>query len=171
VRRYGAELTAEHRQRLQFELEVVEKTGFAAYILFVWDFVAWARQRGIPCGPRGSAAGSIIVYCLGIADLDPVKYGIAFERFLNPERIQMPDIDMDFADDRRDEVIQYVIDKYGADRVAQIITFGRLQPARRFAMGDGPFDLAVERGRPAPGLIPADPDWLEDCRRVKAEPN
>ncbi|MCA1644614.1 MAG: DNA polymerase III subunit alpha, partial [Chloroflexi bacterium] len=119
-------LSTEHRQRLAYELDVVEKTGFAAYILFVWDFVAWARQRAIPCGPRGSAAGSIILYCLGISDLDPVQYGLTFERFLNPERIQMPDIDMDFADDRRDEVIQYVIDRYGNDRVAQIITFGRL---------------------------------------------
>jgi DNA polymerase-3 subunit alpha len=125
-KRYGASLTQEHQQRLSYELEVVEKTGFAAYILFVWDFVDWARRRGIPCGPRGSAAGSIILYCLGISDLDPVKYGLTFERFLNPERIQMPDIDMDFADDRRDEVIQYVIDRYGRDRVAQIITFGRL---------------------------------------------
>jgi DNA polymerase-3 subunit alpha len=125
-RRYGAALTVEHRQRLKYELEVVEKTGFAAYILFVWDFVDWARQRGIPCGPRGSAAGSIILYCLGISDLDPVRYGLTFERFLNPERIQMPDIDMDFADDRRDEVIQYVIGRYGRERVAQIITFGRL---------------------------------------------
>jgi len=125
-RRYGSGLTDAHRQRLIYELEVVEKTGFAAYILFVWDFVDWARKRGIPCGPRGSAAGSIILYCLGISDLDPVRYGLTFERFLNPERIQMPDIDMDFADDRRDEVIQYVIDRYGRERVAQIITFGRL---------------------------------------------
>ncbi|MBV9602209.1 MAG: DNA polymerase III subunit alpha [Chloroflexi bacterium] len=125
-RRYGAELKDEHRQRLRYELDVVDKTGFAAYILFVWDFVDWARRRGIPCGPRGSAAGSIILYCLGISDLDPVRYGLTFERFLNPERIQMPDIDMDFADDRRDEVIQYVIDRYGRERVAQIITFGRL---------------------------------------------
>ncbi|MDQ6672863.1 MAG: DNA polymerase III subunit alpha, partial [Chloroflexota bacterium] len=124
--RYASGVTAEHRQRLQYELDVVEKTGFAAYILFVWDFVAWARKRAIPCGPRGSAAGSIILYCLGISDLDPVAYGLTFERFLNPERIQMPDIDMDFADDRRDEVIQYVIDRYGQARVAQIITFGRL---------------------------------------------
>jgi len=125
-RRYGASLTEQHRQRLRYELEVVETTGFAPYILFVWDFVDWARRRGIPCGPRGSAAGSIIVYSLGISDLDPVGYGLTFERFLNPERIQMPDIDMDFADDRRDEVIQYVIDRYGSERVAQIITFGRL---------------------------------------------
>jgi DNA polymerase III subunit alpha len=125
-KRYASTLSEEHRQRLRYELDVVEKTGFAAYILFVWDFVDWARRRGIPCGPRGSAAGSIILYCLGISDLDPVRYGLTFERFLNPERIQMPDIDMDFADDRRDEVIQYVIDRYGRERVAQIITFGRL---------------------------------------------
>jgi len=125
-KRYGPGLNTAHRQRLSYELDVVEKTGFAAYILFVWDFVDWARKRAIPCGPRGSAAGSIILYCLGISDLDPVHYGLTFERFLNPERIQMPDIDMDFADDRRDEVIQYVIERYGSDRVAQIITFGRL---------------------------------------------
>jgi len=125
-RRYGQQLTDEHRKRLEYELSVVETTGFAEYILFVWDFVDWARKRGIPCGPRGSAAGSIILYSLGISDLDPVRYGLTFERFLNPERIQMPDIDMDFADDRRDEVIQYVIDRYGRERVAQIITFGRL---------------------------------------------
>ena len=125
-RRYAGRLGDQHRERLRYELDVVETTGFAAYILFVWDFVDWARKRGIPCGPRGSAAGSIILYSLGISDLDPVEYGLTFERFLNPERIQMPDIDMDFADDRRDEVIQYVIDRYGRDRVAQIITFGRL---------------------------------------------
>jgi DNA polymerase-3 subunit alpha len=125
-RRYAENLSEEHWQRLRYELDVVETTGFAAYILFVWDFVDWARRRGIPCGPRGSAAGSIILYCVGISDLDPVRYGLTFERFLNPERIQMPDIDMDFADDRRDEVIQYVIDRYGRERVAQIITFGRL---------------------------------------------
>ncbi len=126
VKRYGGSLSDQHRERLRYELQVVETTGFAPYILFVWDFVDWARKKNIPCGPRGSAAGSIILYCLGISDLDPVKYGLTFERFLNPERIQMPDIDMDFADDRRDEVIQYVIDRYGSDRVAQIITFGRL---------------------------------------------
>src|SRR5207244_12036005 len=118
-RRYGASLLEEHRQRLAYELDVVEKTGFAAYILFVWDFVDWARRRGIPCGPRGSAAGSIILYCLGISDLDPVQYGLTFERFLNPERIQMPDIDMDFADHRRDEGIQSVIDRYAPDRPAR----------------------------------------------------
>ncbi len=124
--RYGDRLADAHWQRLNYELDVIDKTGFASYVLFVWDFVDWARRRGITCGPRGSAAGSIILYALGISDVDPVKYGLTFERFLNPERIQMPDIDMDFADDRRDEVIQYVVDRYGRERVAQIITFGRL---------------------------------------------
>jgi len=124
--RYGSRLTQEHRDRLEYELNVIESTGFAAYILFVWDFVDWARRQGITCGPRGSAAGSIVLYCLGISDVDPVGFGLTFERFLNPERIQMPDIDMDFADDRRDEVIQYVVERYGRERVAQIITFGRL---------------------------------------------
>jgi DNA polymerase-3 subunit alpha len=114
------------RQRLEYELEVVRKTGFSAYILLVWDFVAWARAQKIPCGPRGSAAGSIILYLLGIADVDPIEYGLTFERFLNPERVQMPDVDMDFADERRAEVIQYCIERYGADHVAQMVTFGRL---------------------------------------------
>ncbi len=124
--RYGDQLSQTHWDRLDYELDVIEKTGFPAYILFVWDFVRWAREQGITCGPRGSAAGSIILYVLGISDVDPVKYGLTFERFLNPERVQMPDIDMDFADDRREDVIRYVVDRYGRERVAQIITFGRL---------------------------------------------
>jgi DNA-directed DNA polymerase III PolC len=113
-------------ERLEYELSVIEKTGFSTYMLFVWDFVRYARERGIPCGPRGSAAGSIVLYCLGISTIDPLEYGLTFERFLNPERIQMPDIDMDFADNRRDEVINYVVETYGRDHVAQIATFGRL---------------------------------------------
>jgi len=119
-------LRPEVEARLEYELGVIEKTGFASYILFVWDFVRYARERGIPCGPRGSAAGSLVLYCLGISTIDPLEYGLTFERFLNPERIQMPDIDMDFADNRRDEVIEYVVRTYGRDHVAQIITFGRL---------------------------------------------
>jgi DNA polymerase-3 subunit alpha len=119
-------VTPEVEERLEYELGIIQKTGFAPYMLFVWDFVDWARRQGILCGPRGSAAGSIVLYCLGISQIDPLTYGLTFERFLNPERIQMPDIDMDFADDRRDEVIEYVVGRYGRDRVAQIITFGRL---------------------------------------------
>ncbi|HLH24520.1 MAG TPA: DNA polymerase III subunit alpha [Chloroflexota bacterium] len=119
-------LRPEVEQRLEYELGVIERTGFSAYMLFVWDFVRYARESGIPCGPRGSAAGSIVLYCLGISTIDPMEYGLTFERFLNPERIQMPDIDMDFADNRRDEVIDYVVRTYGRDHVAQIITYGRL---------------------------------------------
>ncbi len=124
-RRYD-HVTPEIEERLRYELDVVRTTGFAAYILFVWDFVDHARKQNIMCGPRGSAAGSIILYCLGITTIDPIAHGLTFERFLNPERIQMPDIDMDFADTRRDEVIEYVATHYGRDHVAQIVTFGRL---------------------------------------------
>ena len=101
--------------------------GFAGYFLIVWDIINFARSKGIPVGPgRGSAAGSLVAYALRITDLDPLVYGLLFERFLNPERISLPDIDMDFCMDRRGEVINYVIDKYGNDHVAQIITFGTL---------------------------------------------
>lgn len=114
-------------KRLQYELSVIEKTGFADYFLIVADFINWAKKEGIIVGPgRGSAAGSIVSYSLNITDLDPLPYGLLFERFLNPERISMPDIDIDFADDRRDEVIAYVKEKYGENHVAQIITFGTM---------------------------------------------
>ncbi len=123
--RYGAP-SAEHIARLQYELSVVEQTGFAEYFLIVRDFAQFARLQRIAMGVRGSAAASIILYCLEITDIDPMAHDLIFERFLNLERREMPDIDMDFADDRRDEVIRYVADKYGHDRVAQIITFGTL---------------------------------------------
>ncbi|MDD3887790.1 MAG: DNA polymerase III subunit alpha [Patescibacteria group bacterium] len=114
-------------ERLDYELSVIEKTGFASYFLIVSDFVNWAKDTGIVVGPgRGSAAGSLIAYLLRITDLDPIKNDLLFERFLNPERISMPDIDMDFADTRRGEVLQYVKRKYGADHVAQIVTFGKM---------------------------------------------
>jgi DNA polymerase III subunit alpha len=116
----------EARRRLDYELSVVRETGFANYILVVRDFAEFARGRGIAMGVRGSAAGSIILYCLGITDIDPLAHRLVFERFLNVERREMPDIDMDFADDRRDEVIRYVAEKYGYDHVAQIITFGTM---------------------------------------------
>src|SRR5450756_2465668 len=121
-------------KRQDYELSVIEKTGFSKYILLVYDYVSWARQQGIFCQPRGSAAGSIVLYCLYVADVDPIEYDLTFERFLNPDRVQMPDIDMDFQDDRRHEVIEYVTKKYGADRVAMIVTFGRL--AARAALRD-----------------------------------
>ena len=123
------------RRQLDYELDMIEKMGFTDYFLIVSDFVRFARKKGIPVGPgRGSAAGSMVAYCLGITDIDPMKYGLYFERFLNPERVSMPDIDMDFGDERRDEVVDYVRRKYGADRVAQIVTFGTM--AARNAIRD-----------------------------------
>jgi DNA polymerase-3 subunit alpha len=116
-----------YRERLEFEIQVIERMGFAGYFLVVWDFIRYAREQGIPVGPgRGSAAGSVVSYALRITDIDPLQYDLLFERFLNPERISMPDIDIDFCMRRRGEVIHYVSEKYGRDRVAQIITFGTL---------------------------------------------
>jgi DNA polymerase-3 subunit alpha len=126
-RRYGGSPADAVVERLRYELSIVTKMGFSGYFLVVWDFIAFARRQGIAVGPgRGSSAGSLVAYCLGITNVDPVGYGLLFERFLNPERISMPDMDIDFADDRRDEVIKYVADRYGADRVAHIITFGTM---------------------------------------------
>ena len=103
--------------------------GYAGYFLIVSDFIGWAKKKNIPVGPgRGSGAGSIVAWALNITNLDPIKYGLLFERFLNPERVSLPDFDIDFCTFRRDEVIAYVRSKYGEDKVAQIITFGRLQP-------------------------------------------
>jgi len=134
TRRYGQgdeELTG----RLTYELEMIRDMGFVDYFLIVSDFIAYARGEGIPVGPgRGSAAGSIVSYCLGITDVDPIKYNLFFERFLNPERVSMPDIDIDFCVNRRQEVIDYVNRKYGSDHVAQIITFGTM--AARMAIRD-----------------------------------
>lgn len=133
-RRYS-DATAELRKRLEYELSVIKQVGFAGYFLIVQDFVNEAKRRGITVGPgRGSAAGSMVSYCLGITGVDPMMHGLLFERFLNPERISMPDIDLDFADNRRDEVLQYVREKYGLDHVAQICTFGTL--AARAAVKD-----------------------------------
>ncbi|HEX5940397.1 MAG TPA: DNA polymerase III subunit alpha, partial [Dehalococcoidia bacterium] len=119
-------LPSQVRERLEYELMVIRETGFASYILIVRDYADFARSRSIPRGVRGSAAGSIVLYCTGITDIEPLAYRLVFERFLNLERREMPDIDMDFADDRRDEVIRYVAEKYGYDHVAQLITFGTL---------------------------------------------
>ena len=125
--RYGSSPADAVVERLRYELGVVSKMGFSGYFLVVWDFISYARRQGIAVGPgRGSSAGSLVAYCLGITNVDPIRYGLIFERFLNPERISMPDMDIDFADDRRDEVIRYVVDRYGADRVAHIITFGTM---------------------------------------------
>jgi DNA polymerase III subunit alpha len=125
--RYGSSPADAVVERLRYELGVVSKMGFSGYFLVVWDFISHARRQGIAVGPgRGSSAGSLVAYCLGITNVDPIRYGLIFERFLNPERISMPDMDIDFADDRRDEVIRYVVERYGADRVAHIITFGTM---------------------------------------------
>ena len=116
------------RDRLDYELRMIERMGYAAYFLIVWDFVKYAHENNILVGPgRGSAAGSLVAYCLKITNIDPLKYNLLFERFLNPERVNMPDIDIDFCYEKREEVIEYVINKYGEDRVAQIITFGTMQ--------------------------------------------
>ena len=124
-----------HRERLEYEMSMIRKMGYVDYFLIVGDFVAYAKNNGIPVGPgRGSAAGAMVSYCLGITDLDPMKYSLYFERFLNPERVSMPDIDMDFCQNRRGEVIDYVMRKYGADHVAQIVTFGTM--AARGAVRD-----------------------------------
>ncbi len=118
----------EYEERLAYELSIIERMGFPGYFLIVSDFIKWAKQHDIPVGPgRGSGAGSVVAWALTITDLDPLRFGLLFERFLNPERVSMPDFDVDFCQDRRGEVIRYVKDRYGADRVAQIITFGTLQ--------------------------------------------
>ena len=122
------ETATPYRDRLKFELGVIIEMGFPGYFLIVADFIRWSKDQGIPVGPgRGSGAGSVVAWALTITDLDPLKFGLLFERFLNPERVSMPDFDIDFCQDRRDEVIRYVQEKYGQDKVAQIITFGKLQ--------------------------------------------
>jgi DNA polymerase-3 subunit alpha len=128
-------ITPEIRERLDYELEVIKKMGYSSYFLIVWDFINFARKNNIMVGPgRGSAAGSLAAYCLHITNIDPLKYNLLFERFLNPERVTMPDIDVDFCYERRQEVIDYVVKKYGQDRVAQIVTFGTM--AARAAIRD-----------------------------------
>src|SRR6185369_9418397 len=118
---------AEYAERLDTEIKIIQQMKFSGYFLIVWDFIRFAKQKGIPVGPgRGSAAGSLVSYAMDITDIDPLAYGLLFERFLNPERISMPDIDIDFCTRGRGEVIQYVTEKYGREQVAQIITFGTL---------------------------------------------
>ena len=145
IDRYGEERARSDqalRERLDYELSVITKMGYASYFLIVWDFIKYAKDHDIPVGPgRGSAVGSIVSYCLRITDLDPLKFNLLFERFLNPDRISMPDIDTDFCVERRDEVIAYVSEKYGKDRVAQIVTFGTM--AARAAIRDAGRALGV----------------------------
>ena len=126
-KRYGENLSEEIQKRAEYELNIIKKMGYVDYYLIVWDFIHYAKTNGIPVGPgRGSGAGSILAYAIEITDINPIKYGLLFERFLNPERISMPDFDVDFSDERRQEVIDYVARKYGHDHVSQIITFGTM---------------------------------------------
>ena len=144
IRRYGT-ATPELHERLRFELKTVREMGFADYFLIVWDFIHFAKQNGISVGPgRGSAAGSLAAYCLEITDVDPMRYGLLFERFLNPARADLPDMDIDFSVAGRDRVINYVAEKYGRDRVAQIITFSTM--AARAAIRDAGRVLDIPYG-------------------------
>jgi DNA polymerase-3 subunit alpha len=168
----GGEESRPYRERLDFELDVIINMGFPGYFLIVADFIQWAKAKNIPVGPgRGSGAGSVVAWALKITDLDPLQFGLLFERFLNPERVSMPDFDIDFCQDKRDQVIRYVQDKYGHDQVAQIITFGKLQA--RAALRDVgrvlemPFGLVDRLCKMVPNN-PADPTTLPEA--LKAEP-
>ncbi|MFH0833932.1 MAG: DNA polymerase III subunit alpha [Patescibacteria group bacterium] len=156
--------------RLEYELDVINKMGFASYFLIVWDFVKYAKEAGITVGPgRGSAAGSIIAFALGITDLNPLRYGLLFERFLNPERVSMPDIDIDFADNRRDEVLEYVAQKYGRDHVARVITFGTLAAKAAVKDAGRVFGVSFADMNAFTKLIPSRPGiTLEEA--LEAEP-
>ena len=157
-RRFPGGCDDKRRDQASYELEVINKMGFPGYFLVVADFIAWARQQGIRVGPgRGSAAGSLVAYALGITELDPIKHDLIFERFLNPERLSMPDIDVDFDDRRRPEVIRYVTEKYGDDRVAQIVTFGTIKAkqalkdaARVLAL---PYAVGEKLTKAMPGMV------------------
>lgn len=151
----------EIRQRAEFELSVIISMGFTGYFLIVWDFIDWAKRHDIPVGPgRGSGAGSIVAYSLRITDIDPLKYDLLFERFLNPERISMPDFDVDFCFQRRGEVIEYVTRKYGDDRVGQIITFGTLKAKAVVKDVARSLDISFEEANSIAKLIPEDPKMI-----------
>src|SRR5213595_3179572 len=170
LKRYGKS-TPELQERLRFELKTIKEMGFADYFLIVWDFVNFAKRNGIQVGPgRGSAAGSLAAYCLEITDVDPIRYDLLFERFLNPGRKSMPDMDIDFAVAGRDRVINYVAEKYGRDRVAQIITFGTMMA--RAAVRDAGRVLEIPYGTvdKVAKLIPEGPKvYLDECLRPGAE--
>ncbi|HEY2320202.1 MAG TPA: DNA polymerase III subunit alpha, partial [Solirubrobacteraceae bacterium] len=177
-RRYGDPVPAAAVERAEYELSVIDRMGFNAYFLIVWDFVKYAKDAGIAVGPgRGSAAGSIVAYCLQITDLDPLRYDLLFERFLNPERVSMPDIDMDFSVRGRERVIRYVTEKYGKEAVAQIITFGKMFPraatrdaarvlGHEYAIGDRLAKLIPD---PQQGRPPSFEDCLSPGQPLRAE--
>src|SRR5690242_4934888 len=169
--RYGDPPSAEALERADYELGVIDKMGFNAYFLIVWDFVKYAKDSGIAVGPgRGSAAGSLVAYALQITDVDPLRYGLLFERFLNPERVSMPDIDIDFSVRGREQVIRYVTDKYGKESVAQIVTFGKMFP--RAATRDAARVLGMDYGtgdrlaKLIPDPIMGRPPSFEDCLKL-----
>jgi DNA polymerase-3 subunit alpha len=174
--RYGEE-KEQHRERLEYEFSTIQEMGFVEYFLIVWDFIRYAREHGIFVGPgRGSAAGSIVSYILHITDIDPIEYDLIFERFLNPERVSMPDIDIDFCIERRGEVIDYVIDKYGEDRVAQIITFGTLKPkaavrdvGRSLGMSYGETDRIAKIIPYGPNVALADALKIPEMKKAVSE--
>jgi DNA polymerase III subunit alpha len=169
--RYGDPPPAQALERAEYELEVIERMGFSGYFLIVWDFVKYAKDSGIAVGPgRGSAAGSLVAYSLQITDVDPLRYGLLFERFLNPERVSMPDIDIDFSVRGRERVIRYVTDKYGKESVAQIVTFGKMFP--RAATRDAARVLGHDYGagdrlaKLIPDPIMGRPPSFEDCLKA-----
>src|SRR5690625_4909755 len=179
--RYG-EITPEIEERLNFELEVIAETGYPGYFLIVEDFIREARKMGVSVGPgRGSAAGSAVAYCLKITNIDPIQYNLLFERFLNPERVSMPDIDIDFDDEGRSKVMNYVIEKYGANQVAQIVTYGTM--AARSAIRDTArvLDLPLSDADRISKLVPnmtklskvfgMDPQELQSSFRAEELPN
>lgn len=171
-KRYG-ELTPELKERLEYELGVINKMGFAEYFLIVSDFIQYAKRNDIPVGPgRGSAAGSLVSYVLEITDLDPIKHNLLFERFLNPERVSMPDVDVDFCVERRGEVIDYVTKKYGADKVCQIVTFGTLAARNAMKSVARVYDIPYAQSNQWAQLIPGEPkvkidDALQEGMELK----
>ncbi len=157
-KRYGDPIPEDIKERYEYEKNVIFKMGFPAYFLLTWDFINWAKEHKIPVGPgRGSAAGSIVAYSLGITELDPIEHKLLFERFLNPERISMPDIDIDFCQRRRGEVIDYVSDRWGADHVCQIITFGTLAAKAALKAVCRVYDIPFTQANMWAGMIPSAP--------------
>lgn len=172
LKRYK-EITPQIQDRVKYELGVIEQMGFSAYFLITWDFINFAKESGIPVGPgRGSAAGSIVAYALEITDLDPIRHNLLFERFLNPERISMPDVDIDFCIERRSEVIDYVSKKYGADKVCQIVTFGTFAAKAALKGVARVFNIPFADSNKLSALIPSNPgaridDALQEGMELK----
>ncbi|MFA6877290.1 MAG: DNA polymerase III subunit alpha [Fusobacterium sp.] len=167
-KRYPLGFNQEIIERIEYEISVINKMGYAGYFVVVWDFISFAKNKGIPIGPgRGSAAGSLVAYALGITELDPLKYNLIFERFLNPERISMPDIDIDICQERRAELIEYVINKYGNDKVAQIITFGTLKARAAIRDVGRVLNIQLSKIDKVAKLIPANYSIKDALKNIK----